>query len=230
MNSIFIYLFSLISLLSLSNCSGQKSNGQMTARSATSSNTPGDTDLIKYSKATFAVGCFWCMEGIYESIKGVKEVISGYSGGTSPNPTYEEVSSGKTNYAESVQVYYDSTEISYENLVKVFFDSADPTQVNGQGPDIGKQYRSIIFYTNPREKAIAERYIHNLTQMGKYRKAIAVEVTPFKKFWPAEDYHQDFDKKHPNNPYVQRVSIPRLRKTQEQIPDLIKPGHSVINK
>lgn len=229
MNSISVYLFSFMSLFLLSNCSSQGSNKQAENKQDNTPATVSDT-LSKYSKATFAVGCFWCMEGIYESIKGVKEVISGYSGGTKPNPTYEEVSSGKTNYAESVQVYYDSTKISYENLLKVFFDSADPTQVNGQGPDIGRQYRSIIFYTNSREKAIADRYIEHLTLSGKYRKAIAVEVAPFKKFWPAEAYHQNFDKRNPNNPYVQQVSIPRLIRTQKQIPDLIKPGHSRIDK
>lgn len=230
MHSIFIYLFSCMSIFLSSGCSSQKVDKQTTDNSEVALDVPVSSDLSQYSKATFAVGCFWCMEGIYESVKGVKEVISGYSGGTKPNPTYEEVSSGKTNYAESVQVYYDSTKISYETLLKVFFDSGDPTQVNGQGPDIGRQYRSIIFYNNAREKAIADRYIRELEQVGKYSKAIAVEVAPFERFWPAEARHQNFDKKNPNNPYVQQVSIPRLRKTQEQMPDLIKPGHSVINK
>lgn len=229
MRSISVYLFSLMSIFFLSSCASQTRGKQAENKQDNAPATVSDT-LSKYSKATFAVGCFWCMEGIYESIKGVKEVISGYSGGTKPNPTYEEVSSGKTNYAESVQVYYDSTKISFETLLKVFFDSADPTQVNGQGPDIGRQYRSIIFYTNPREKAIADRYIEKLTQAGKYSKAIAVEVAPFKKFWPAEAYHQNFDKKNPNNSYVQQVSIPRLIRTQKQIPDLIKPGYSMIDK
>lgn len=230
MKTLSVYLFFLTSIFLLSNCSNTKSGNGATYKQNATTDTTINPDLSAYNKATFAVGCFWCSEGIYEHVKGVKEVISGYSGGTKPNPTYEMVSSGKTDYAESIQVYYDSSKISYEDLLKVFFDSEDPTQVNGQGPDIGRQYRSIIFYANSREKDIAEKYIEKVNQSGKYDKPLAVQITPFKKFWQAEDYHQDFVQKNPDNPYVKKVSIPRFLKTQEQIPNLIKPDNSTINK
>jgi peptide-methionine (S)-S-oxide reductase len=183
---------------------------------------PAKVDLSGMSKATFAAGCFWCEEAVFESIKGVSEVISGYSGGDSENPTYEEVGSGRTGHAESVEVYYDSTIIHYADLVRVFFASEDPTQVNGQGPDHGSQYRSIIFYRNAQEQKIAVDYIAQMTNSGKFSKPIAAQVVPFKKFWTAEDYHQNYVVLNPGNPYVQHESIPRLRRTLEQVPDLIK--------
>ena len=128
---------------------------------------PPTHDLSKYSKAYFASGCFWCVEAVYESVKGVKEAVSGYAGGTEPNPTYEQVGSGITGHAESVEVFYDSTEVSYETLLKVYFGSQNPTQVRGQGPDNGKQYRSIIFYSNLMEKKVAEDDINQLNTSHK---------------------------------------------------------------
>ncbi len=191
---------------------------------------PQEKDLSGLSKATFAAGCFWCEEAVFESVKGVSEVISGYSGGDQKNPTYEEVGSGTTGHAESVEVYYDSTVVDYKTLLKVYFASEDPTQVNGQGPDIGTQYRSIIFYRNPSEKQLAEQYITDLNASGKYSRRIAVQVVPFKKFWPAEGYHQDYVQHNPSNPYVQHESIPRLRRTQQQIPELLKPERSLLKQ
>lgn len=180
---------------------------------------PADSTL---SKATFAAGCFWCEEAVFQSVKGVAEVISGYSGGKEPHPTYEQVGEGSTGHAEAVEVYYDSTRITFPDLLRVYFASLDPTQVNGQGPDHGTQYRSIIFYRNAAEQKMAEDYIKTLGASGKYKKPIVVEVMAFSKFWPAEDYHQDYVVHHPENPYVQHESIPRLLRTQKQIPDLIK--------
>jgi peptide methionine sulfoxide reductase msrA/msrB len=173
-------------------------------------------------KATFASGCFWCVEAVFESVKGVEEAISGYSGGTKDNPTYEEVGSGNTGHSESVEVYYDSTKISYPELLKVYFACGDPTQVNGQGPDQGTAYRSMVFYKNMVEKKIIEDYIKNLTASGKYSRPIAVEVSPFVKFWPAEDYHQDYVKLNPTQRYVLGESIPRLNRTKKLIPELLK--------
>ena len=146
----------------------------------------------KLSKATFAAGCFWCEEAVFESIKGVKEAISGYAGGEKENPTYEEVGSGTTGHAESVEVYYDSNLVTYPILLKVYFASMDPTQVNGQGPDHGTPYRSLIFYRNPKEKKLAE------------------------------DYHQNYVALNPGERYVQMESIPRLRRAQKQFPELVK--------
>lgn len=181
-------------------------------------------DIIKnkLSKATFGAGCFWCEEAVFESIKGVKEVYSGYAGGTKKNPTYEEVCSGKTGHAESFEVYYDSTQVSYQSLLRVFFASQDPTQVDAQGPDKGNQYRSILFYRSESEKKQATEYIANLTKTGGYTKPIATQVVPFTVFWTAEAYHQNYVANHPENPYVQGESIPRMKRTLAQVKDLIK--------
>ncbi len=180
-------------------------------------------DLSKYSKATFASGCFWCVEAVYESVKGVEEAVSGYAGGKEPNPTYEEVGSHTTGHAETVQVYYDSSIVSYATLLKVYFASQDPTQVNGQGPDIGASYRSIIFYRTPEEKMQAEKYIAGIQK--NYTEPIAAQLLPFEKFWMAEDYHQDYIQKNPDVPYVKMESIPRIKRFQKQLPELIKPDH-----
>lgn len=185
---------------------------------------PSAKSLARLSQATFASGCFWCVEAVFESVKGVEEVESGYAGGTSANPTYEQVGAGKNNHAEAINVYYDPSIVSYQTLLKVFFASQDPTQVNGQGPDRGKQYRSIIFYKNAKEKGETEQYIKQLTASGKFNKPIAAEVVPFVKFWMGEDYHQDYVYQHPENPYVQHESIPRIRRFQKQFPGLIKEG------
>ena len=182
-------------------------------------------DLSKYSKAYFASGCFWCVEAVFESVKGVKEVISGYSGGKEANPTYEQVGSGSTGHAESVEVYYDPAEVSFTTLLKVYFASENPTQVNGQGPDHGSQYRSIIFYSNAVEKKEAADYISKLNASGEYKGTIAAEVVPFEKFWKAEGYHQNYVVNNPNVGYVQFESIPRIKKFQSKYPELIKPGH-----
>lgn len=173
-------------------------------------------------KAYFAAGCFWCEEAIFESLKGVKEAVSGYSGGHTKNPTYEDVNTETTGHAESVEVIYDPKIISYETLLKVYFASQDPTQVKGQGPDKGDSYRSIIFYQNENEKTLAENYKKQLGASGKYKKPIAVEIVPFEKFWKAEAYHQDYERNHPENPYVQNVSIPRIERMKAQFPELLK--------
>jgi peptide-methionine (S)-S-oxide reductase len=178
-------------------------------------------DLKNLSVATFAGGCFWCTETIFESIKGVKEVVSGYSGGTEPNPSYESVGSGQTSHAEAFQVYYDPQEISYAELVKVFFASIDPTIVDGQGPDRGSQYRTIAFYSNEEEKAIIEQKIAELSL--EYDKPIATQVVRFTKFYQAEDYHQNFVKRNPNQGYVRHESIPRRERTLAKVPELVKP-------
>jgi peptide-methionine (S)-S-oxide reductase len=180
-------------------------------------------DLSKYSQATFASGCFWCMEGVFESVKGVDEAVSGYAGGEEPNPTYEQVGAHTTKHAETVQVYYDSSVVSYRTLLKVYFASQDPTQVNGQGPDEGASYRSIIFYRTTEEKTEIEKYIFEIK--NKYDKPIAAEVLPFKKFWEAEAYHQDYIEHNPDVPYVRGESIPRIRRFQKQYPELVKPDH-----
>jgi peptide-methionine (S)-S-oxide reductase len=160
---------------------------------------------------------------VFESVKGVEEAVSGYAGGKEPNPTYEKVGSHTTGHAETVQIYYDPSLVSYATLLKVYFASQDPTQVNGQGPDNGASYRSIIFYRNADEKMEAEKYIAQLQK--KYSKPIAAEVVPFEKFWKAENYHQDYVEHNPDVPYVRMESIPRIRRFQKQYPELIRPDH-----
>lgn len=202
---------------------GFVSCGQQSA----SKNTSGKSkeDLSKYSKAAFAAGCFWHEEALFESIKGVKEAVSGYAGGTAKNPNYEMVENGNTGDAESVMVYYDPSVVSYSTLLKVYFAGQDPTATNGQAPDFGSQYRSIAFYTNNSEKLQIENYIQQLNASGKYKAPIAVHVMPLTKFSPAENYHQDYIAKNPNSRYVQNVSIPEIKHFQKEYPQLVKPGH-----
>lgn len=168
--------------------------------------------------AYFSSGCFWCVEAVYESVEGVKEAISGYAGGEMKNPTYEN----SDGHAETVEVIYDPSKVSFETLVKVYFGSQNPTQVNGQGPDNGVHYRSIIFYQNSQQKQTIEKV---KAEVGKnYEKPIAAEILPFQKFWKAEDYHQNYERLHPENPYIQNVSIPRIERFKKKFPELLKKG------
>ena len=167
-------------------------------------------DYSNLSKAYFASGCFWCVETIYESIDGVKEVYSGYAGGTTINPNYYQVMTGKTGHAEAIEIIYDENKVSFETLLKVFFDSHDPTTPNRQGPDFGTQYRSIAFFNNEEEELKIKNYINLLATNSIFGKKIITEVKKIDEFYYAEEYHQDYEKKNPNNPYIQNVSIPRF--------------------
>jgi peptide-methionine (S)-S-oxide reductase len=176
-----------------------------------------ETNAVAY----FASGCFWCVEAVFESVIGVGDVISGYSGGEKSNANYRAVSAGRTDHAEAVAVHYDSTKIDYPTLLKVFFGSHDPTTLNQQGPDRGTQYRSAIFYRNKKEKKLANEYIKKLLSDNVYPK-ITTEVVAFDAFYSAEEYHQNYEHKNPNNSYIRNVSIPRLKKFQKQYPELLK--------
>ena len=178
-----------------------------------------------YAKAYFASGCFWCVEAIYESVKGVIEVYSGYAGGITKNPNYYQIGTGRTGHAEAVEVIYDPNLITYATLVQVFFGSHDPTTPNRQGPDYGSQYRSIAFYRTNEEKNIIEKYIKILEDGNYFQKEIITEIKFLEKFYYAEQYHQDYEKNNPDNPYVKNVSIPRLRKFQKKYPELLKENH-----
>ncbi len=171
--------------------------------------------------AYFASGCFWCVEAVYERVKGVEESVSGYAGGHTEYPTYEKSNTGKTGHAEAVEIYYDSTVVDFATLVDVYFGSQIITQVNGQGPDWGSQYRSIIFYQNEVEKSIIDDKIALLNKRIAPEK-VAAEVMPFDRFWVGEGYHQDYEKLHPNQGYIRSVSIPRLKRFQERFPHLLK--------
>ena len=175
---------------------------------------------------TIAGGCFWCVEEVFERTRGVSRAISGYAGGHTQNPTYEESNTGRTGHAEAVQVYYHPDSISFQKLLQIFFLAAhDPTQVNRQGPDVGTQYRSIAFYRTPKERIIIEEYIAQLEDSGNFDAPIATEVKEFDKFWVAEDYHQNYYPQNPGNPYIQRVSRPKVEKFMEKFPEWVKPGY-----
>jgi len=200
-------------------------------QSCNSQNQPLDNKLpvwkpeISYNnlnKAYFASGCFWCVEAIYESLKGVKEVYSGYAGGRTKHPTYRQIGTGLTNHSEAVEIIYDENLVTFNTLVDVFFGSHDPTTLNRQGPDYGSQYRSIAFYSNEKEKEIIENYILDLKKNNVFKNRIVTEVKTLKIFYYAEEYHQDYEKKNPNNPYVKAVSIPRLIRFKNKYPYLLK--------
>ncbi|MEP6703753.1 MAG: peptide-methionine (S)-S-oxide reductase MsrA [Acidobacteriota bacterium] len=171
--------------------------------------------------AVFAGGCFWGLEAVFEHIKGVSDVTSGYSGGTEKTANYETVSTGETGHAEAVQITYDPSQVSYEQLLKVFFAVAhDPTELNRQGPDTGTQYRSAIFYTSPEQKQSAENVIAELTRSKTFSEAIVTEVGPLKAFYKAEEYHQDYLAQHPNQPYIVVNDKPKVENLRKQFPAL----------
>ncbi|MFT4575104.1 MAG: peptide-methionine (S)-S-oxide reductase [Polaribacter sp.] len=171
--------------------------------------------------AYFASGCFWCVEAIFESVDGVEEAISGYAGGVTKNPTYRSIGTGTTGHSETVAVYYNPKKVTFKTLLKVFFGSHDPTTKNGQHPDYGSQYRSIAFYENDEEKVIIDAYIKALNEFY-YKGKIVTEVTKLITFYQAEEYHQNYERLHPTNPYIKNVSVPRLNRFKERFPQLLK--------
>jgi len=172
-------------------------------------------------KAVVAGGCFWGIQAVFQHVKGVVSATSGYAGGTVKNPGYELVSTGETGHAESVQIVYDPSQITYGELLRVFFSVAhDPTELNRQGPDEGTQYRSAIFYGNDEQKRIAEAYIAQLTQAKVFSRPIVTQVTPLKAFYEAEGYHQNYAAIHPHDPYIAFNDAPKVEHLRQQFPDL----------
>ena len=173
--------------------------------------------------AVFAGGCFWGVEAVYEHVKGVKSAVSGYAGGNASNATYDRVSDGDTGHAESVQVIYDPSQVSYGKLLQIFFSVAhDPTQLNRQGPDRGTQYRSAIFYTSPDQQRVAESYIRQLTEAKTFSHPIVTQVTKLQAFYPAEAYHQDYLVNHPNQPYIVINDQPKVAALKKQFADIYR--------
>jgi peptide-methionine (S)-S-oxide reductase len=173
--------------------------------------------------AVFAGGCFWGVEAVFEHVKGVKSVISGYAGGDAGNPSYEQVSTGDSGHAESVQVIYDPSQVSYGKLLQIFFSVAhDPTQLNRQGPDHGTQYRSAIFYRTPPQQQVAESYIRQLTAAKTFSRPIVTQVGKLRAFYPAEAYHQDYLVHHPNQPYIVINDQPKVAALKKQFPDIYR--------
>jgi peptide-methionine (S)-S-oxide reductase len=172
--------------------------------------------------ATLAGGCFWCLEAVYDQLKGVEDVVSGYAGGTAPNPTYKQVCTGSTGHAEVVQITFDPDVITYKDLLDVFFTIHDPTTLNRQGSDVGTQYRSAIFYHTPEQKATADQTIAALEQANVWPDPIVTEVTPLDTFYPAEDYHQEYFANNPNQGYCRVVIEPKVAKFRKQYLERLK--------
>jgi peptide-methionine (S)-S-oxide reductase len=214
-------IFIIILSFSLLGFSKKKSNSKLKK----SEIKPTYISLKDTEVAYFASGCFWCVEAIFESVKGVEEAVSGYAGGKTKNPTYDSIGTGFTGHAETVAVYYNPKIVSFETLVTVFFGSHNPTTKNGQHPDYGTQYRSIAFYTNNDEKKIIETKIAQLNK-EVYNGKIVTEVTKHTKFYKAEAYHQDFEKRNPNQGYVKAVSVPRLNRFKAKFPELLKENQN----
>lgn len=179
-------------------------------------------DMDNREIAVFGGGCFWCTEALFKSLKGVLAVTPGYSGGKSDDPSYEEVSSGNSGHAEAVKIEYDSKVITFEDLLSVFFNTHDPTTLNRQGADIGTQYRSVIFYTSPKQKETAEKLITELETARAYDKPIVTKVEPFDKFFGAEDYHKNYYENHKDAPYCEIVIAPKLEKLNKKFASLLK--------
>jgi peptide-methionine (S)-S-oxide reductase len=166
--------------------------------------------------ATLAGGCFWCMEAAFQQIEGVQNVVSGYTGGTTVNPTYEQVCSDRTGHAEAIQVTFDPSRMSYRDILEIFFSVHNPTTLNRQGEDMGSQYRSAIFYNNDEQKAVAAQLIRELDQARVWKNPVVTQVLPLDKFYPAEDYHRDYFARHPEQAYCQIVISPKVAKLRRQ--------------
>lgn len=203
------------------------------AARASSSRTPAESapapafeaasTSVTEDTAVFAGGCFWGIEAVYDHVKGVKSAVSGYAGGTVSNPSYEQVSTGDTGHAESVQVIYDPSQVSYGKLLQIFFSVGhDPTQLNRQGPDQGTQYRSAIFYTTPHQYQVADSYIKQLTEAKTFSRPIVTQVTKLPAFYRAEEYHQHYLAQHPNQLYIVINDQPKIAALKKQFPDVYK--------
>jgi len=172
--------------------------------------------------ATLAGGCFWCLEAAFDALEGVEKVVSGYMGGQVEQPSYEQVCSGQTGHAEVVQVRFDPAVIGYRDLLEVFFTIHDPTTLNRQGNDVGSQYRSAIYWHTAEQQAEAEAFVAGLAAEGRFANPIVTEIAPAATFWPAEDYHQDYFRNHPNQPYCLFVVAPKVAKTRGKFADKLK--------
>jgi peptide-methionine (S)-S-oxide reductase len=184
-----------------------------------------DTNTItpKIEAVAFGGGCFWCTEAVFLILKGVTSVTPGYAGGSTENPTYEQVSSGKTGHAEVILVEYNPQIISFEKLLEVFFDSHDPTELNRQGNDVGTQYRSILLYSSDAQRDEAENYIRKLIDSKEYPKPLVTQIVPLEKFYPAEEYHKRFYANHSDEGYPRAIIRPKIEKIEREYPELIKP-------
>ena len=193
--------------------------GPATARSQDSSDKTPNSSESKKSIAVFGGGCFWCMEAVFERVWGVDRVVSGYSGGTLPNPSYEQVLTDQTGHAEVIQIEYDPSIVSYQELLRIFFKSHDPTSLNAQGPDFGTRYRSVVFYKTKEEKEAIAEVLDEFKKKRTFRGKVVTEISPLRIFYPAEDYHQDYFEKHPDKPYCEINIRPKIGKFEKGFKD-----------
>jgi peptide-methionine (S)-S-oxide reductase len=208
--------------VSFSGTSGAAAAGNSTPAAMPAEPAPVGVAAVS-DTAVFAGGCFWGVEAVFESLEGVTDAVSGYAGGSDASPSYDKVSSGTTGHAESVRVVYDPSRISYDQLLQVFFTVAhDPTQLNRQGPDVGTQYRSAVFYRNPAQREAAERYIGKLRDGKVWPGKIVTEVSALRGFHPAEEYHQNYLVRHPTQPYIVVNDMPKLEELRKRYPDLVR--------
>ena len=217
-----------LGLLVLAACGSQQpaqAQAQTPGAAGAAASTTGfaPKNLTGLAQATFAGGCFWAQEEAFEQIKGVKQVVSGYAGGTVPNPSYEDVCGQQTGHAETVNIYYDPKVVSYQNLVDIFLTAShNPTELNRQGPDTGPEYRSAIFYRTPAEKKMAEQVIAKVNASKEYDSKIVTQVAPLNKFWDAEAYHQGYFRLHPDQPYIMAVSAHKVERVRKLFPQELK--------
>lgn len=217
MKSLLSAIFAVLLIFGAVNCQETRSNNKMKEDDTVMNNPSVRTDT-----ATFGQGCFWCAEAIFERVEGVKSVISGYAGGHTINPTYEQVCNGNTGHAEVVQIVYDPDVISYDDLLKIFWKTHDPTTLNMQGADVGEQYRSIILYHNEKQKERAEYYKNELSKSGAWNKPIVTQIVPLTKFYRAEDYHQDYFENNPYQGYCSFVIAPKVEKFEKVFKEKLK--------
>jgi methionine-S-sulfoxide reductase len=195
-------------------------NTSTTTATMTQPSQPSAADP-DFETITFGSGCFWCTEAVFQNVRGVKSAVSGYSGGHTADPTYEQVCSGTSGHAEVVQVTYDTRQIAFEDLLQVFWRTHDPTTLNRQGHDVGTQYRSAIFYHNDRQREIAEKYKKQLDEADTFSAPIVTEITPFKEFYPAEKYHQEYYELNPNQGYCAAIIRPKVEKFKKEFGNLL---------
>ena len=215
--SMTVFVIGTVNLIS---CAQLEKKDKMTSSIPSTTN---ESSTATTETATFANGCFWCTEAIFEQLDGVISAVSGYTGGTVKDPTYKAVTTGETGHAEALQIVYDPAKISFDELLEVFWETHDPTTLNRQGGDVGTQYRSGIFYHNEEQKQKAEKYKAELNKSGAFDNPIVTEITAFSKFYPAENYHQEyFENNENNNPYCKVVIRPKVEKFRKVFKDKLK--------
>ena len=211
------FCFLLLTLVPLFGCvvDNPKSNINQTQEIAMNQSNE------KHETATFGAGCFWCVEAVYQNLKGVQKVVSGYAGGKTPNPTYKQICTGQTGHAEVAQITYDPNQISYQDLLDVFWNTHDPTTLNRQGADTGTQYRSVIFYNDDHQKEIAEQTMAETDASGLWSNPIVTEISPIPTFYPAEDYHQNYYQSNPSQPYCTVIISPKIQKLKKEFKHIL---------